>query len=282
MYNIRCDLHTHTICSVGGTSTVEDNIEAAKVKGLELIAVTDHFSSLAVNADKELGAEEVLGDTTAWQEDSIIILRGAEVDIASPEGYLFGIGLPEKPMKTGDICKPPYSGVGNTPETGDFGDPFAGQEDLFQRAGGMLDFIIASVSKKLIVFDMTKTQATDAIIKAIGDPRVLMPGHLGRFNLPIDFREIVKTAKALNKPIEINELDYKAGGDTAGRYMEIALICAEEGCHICVNSDAYSAGDIGSFNNVEAILRAIQFPEELIINRDSTGFMEYYQRAGFR
>lgn len=234
--------------------------------------------------DGKLGAEEVsigespedIGDgpkdiaSASGQQAAdgktadIMILRGAEVDIASPEGYLLGIGLPK-----------------SSAQATASDNPFLGDEELFERAGGELDFFIASISKKLLVFHMTMAQATDAIIKAMEDPRVLMLGHAGRYELPIDVGEIVRASKALNKPIEINEFDYKSGTDTAGRYMEIALKCAEESCDICVNSDAHRASDVGEVRNAEVMLSAISFPKEQIINRNSSQFLERYRLAGF-
>ena len=45
MIKIKTDTHTHTLASGHAYSTIEENLRAAKEQGLELVGITDHFSS---------------------------------------------------------------------------------------------------------------------------------------------------------------------------------------------------------------------------------------------
>src|ERR671932_2054425 len=80
------DLHTHTFFSGDGVSSPEDNIAAARKKGLHGFAVTDHNTCDAVTylLDKGLLRED------GQPVDGFLIIPGVEVTTA--EGHLLCIG----------------------------------------------------------------------------------------------------------------------------------------------------------------------------------------------
>ena len=82
----KIDLHTHTFFSGDGVSSPEDNIAAARAKGLHGFAVTDHNTCDAVTylLDKGLMREDGL------PVDDFLIVPGQEVTTA--EGHLLCIG----------------------------------------------------------------------------------------------------------------------------------------------------------------------------------------------
>ncbi len=190
MINIKCDCHTHTIYSAHAYSTIEENVRAASEKGLELLASTDHFSSMVIAADEDIRSYQYFTNQKVWQRywHGVKLLRGCEVDIVSPEGYLFGMGLP---MKKSIV-----------------GDPFDKEKDLFEITTERLDFVIGSVHGKWGLQGITKAQGTQMYINVIEDPRVLMLGHLGRAEVPFEIDELLSVCKELNKPIEINEQSF--------------------------------------------------------------------------
>src|SRR3954447_8473714 len=96
------DLHTHTFFSGDGVSSPEDNIAAARAKGLHGFAVTDHNTCDAVNylLEKGLMREDGL------PVDGFLIIPGQEVTTA--EGHLLCIGttlpnLKGKPAR--EVCE---------------------------------------------------------------------------------------------------------------------------------------------------------------------------------
>ena len=98
-------------------------------------------------------------------------------------------------------------------------------------------------------------------------------GHIGRSGLEFDIDEVVKAAKSLNKMIEINEASFGHGETVRERCLKIALACAKYGTKIAVNSDAHSSFEIGKYPNTENFLDEIDFPVELIGNRDAETFL---------
>lgn len=83
--NIKADLHTHTDASIDGRQTLSELIAAAKKRGLDAIAVTDHnhFQSLP-------------------EAEGILLIPGCE--FSTDEGHITGLFLEEtptvKPMQT--------------------------------------------------------------------------------------------------------------------------------------------------------------------------------------
>jgi DNA polymerase (family 10) len=86
--DIRGDLHAHTVAS-DGSNTIEEMAKAARAKGYEYIAITDH--SLSSRIAGGLSAKEALGHIKKIEKTSsaagIKILKGTELDIL-PDGTL--------------------------------------------------------------------------------------------------------------------------------------------------------------------------------------------------
>jgi predicted metal-dependent phosphoesterase TrpH len=96
------DLHTHTFFSGDGVSSPEDNIAAARAKGLQGFAVTDHNTCDAVTylLEKGLMREDGL------PVDDFLIVPGQEVTTA--EGHLLCIGatIPDlKGTPAREVCE---------------------------------------------------------------------------------------------------------------------------------------------------------------------------------
>ncbi len=91
------DLHTHTFFSGDGVSSPEDLITAAKAKGLNGVAVTDHNTCEAVTYMLEKGLMREDGTPV----ENFLVLPGVEVTTA--EGHLLCIGstLPDPPRLKG-------------------------------------------------------------------------------------------------------------------------------------------------------------------------------------
>ncbi|HSH40298.1 MAG TPA: PHP domain-containing protein [Chthoniobacterales bacterium] len=87
------DLHTHTFFSGDGVSSPEENIAAAREKGLHGLAVTDHNTCDAVSylLDKGLMRED------GQPVDGFLVIPGVEV--STDEGHLLCIGTTLRYMK---------------------------------------------------------------------------------------------------------------------------------------------------------------------------------------
>lgn len=265
MNKIKCDLRTHTFFSAGGLSTLQENIEAARDRDIQLLAVTDPFSALVVDEDSgdaefsesrtgdiDSGHEEALEQEDVLIRESlgVKLLYGCEADIVSPEGYLFGIGLPGKEEYPDDVIFTP-------------------------------DFIVAGVSSRWKPMEISEAKATQMYINVIRDSKVLMLGNLCKTEISCDINELLRVCKELHKPVEIDEQSFLYGDDAVRRIRSLLTKCAEENVMICADSGALSAAKVGQMPQLMAELNEIDFPNDLIMNADSDIFLRNYQKAGF-
>ena len=251
MIKIKTDTHTHTLASGHAYSTIEENLRAGKEQGLELVGITDHFSSFFVPST-DFACFGFFINKKALPEvwHGVRLLFGAEVDIIDLKGNLFGHDL--------YIPYPNKNGVKLTYEEG-----------ILNR----LDYLIASVHYKDFAANSTVVENTELYIKALEHENVKILGHIGRSGLEFDIDEVVKAAKSLNKMIEINEASFGHGETVRERCLKVALACAKYDTKIAVNSDAHSSFEIGKYPNTEHFLDEIDFPVELIGNRDAETFL---------
>lgn len=251
MIKIKTDTHTHTLASGHAYSTIEENLRAGKEQGLELVGITDHFSSFFVPST-DFACFGFFINKKALPEvwHGVRLLFGAEVDIVDLKGNLFGHDL--------YIPYPNKNGVKLTYEEGILNS---------------LDYLIASVHFKDFAANSTVVENTELYIKALEHENVKILGHIGRSGLEFDIDEVVKAAKSMNKMIEINEASFGHGEVVQDRCLKIALACAKYGTKIAVNSDAHSSFEIGKYPNTENFLDEIDFPVELIGNRDAETFL---------
>ncbi|HSE99081.1 MAG TPA: DNA polymerase/3'-5' exonuclease PolX [Blastocatellia bacterium] len=83
--DIRGDFHLHTTWS-DGQNSVREMVEAARFRGYEYIAITDHTMACSIangNTPEELLEELEEIESMAREFDDIQVLKGAEVDILS-------------------------------------------------------------------------------------------------------------------------------------------------------------------------------------------------------
>lgn len=99
---LKIDLHTHTFFSGDGVSSPEENIAAARRKGLDGFAITDHNTSDAVTYLLERGLMREDGTPV----DGLLVIPGQEV--TTDEGHLLCIGatLPDlKGRPAREVCE---------------------------------------------------------------------------------------------------------------------------------------------------------------------------------
>lgn len=256
MYQIECDTHTHTIFSRHAYSTIEENVRAAREKGITLLASTDHFSDMLFGDYDNVKNYQYFFCSNNWPRiwNDVMVLRGCEADIVDMEGNLFGHDIAVKKSVIGDIYDP--------------------ERNLLEMVCEKLDFVIASVHAKRHTQGMSVSQNTQMYIKALENPKVFFIGHIGRAGVPFDMDEVLKSAKELHKPIEINEHSFSWEGHHQMVCRDVATRCAELGVSICVNTDAHMSHEIGGTDRAKAMLEEIHFPQELIINRTKESFLQ--------
>lgn len=92
------DTHTHTIASGHAYNTMQEMIDSAKEKGLELLAITEHAPTMPGSCHEYYFSNY---QALRSHKKGIHMLYGAELNIIDYEG---NIDLPEKILKTLDLC----------------------------------------------------------------------------------------------------------------------------------------------------------------------------------
>lgn len=152
-----------------------------------------------------------------------------------------------------------------------------GTLDLDDETLGNLDWVIASFHKQTFIVS-SFAEHTEALLKAASNPYVDLLGHLDAPEYPFDIREVVKACKANGKYIEMNDSSsrIRIGGEEMCR--KIAIECMEQGVAVVMNSDAHCPWDIGRVSTVEALLRSISFPPQLVINLKAKNILDHINR----
>lgn len=261
MLTIKCDTHTHTLYSRHAYSTIEENVRAAAEQGLELLASTDHFSSMLYPQPDIRHFQYLMNQSMLPREwHGVTLLHGVEADIIDLKGHLYGYGIPiEKSI---------------------LDNPFQDRKDLDERVLQHQDFAIASIHGKRFTAGASLSQTTEMYIQALQHPKVLILGHIGRADVPFDMEELLKAAKAMNKLVEINEHSFDMQDSGVHQCREIAERCAELGVMITVSTDAHVSCDIGKYPRSLAMLEEIHFPQELLASGSREAFLTAVRNSG--
>lgn len=262
-YTLAADIHTHTLYSRHAYSTIMENAAAAQAVGLEVLGSADHFSCMT-SVEPSVRNYQFFVNQEVWPRmwGNTLLLRGAEADIVSLEGELFGQSIPAPENITGQ--------------------PYACERSLFERCTETLDYLVASVHRKDFAEGASVAQATDMYVAALDDPKVFVLGHIGRSGVEFDLDTVLTEAARRHKLVEINEHSVH-GGPGRTVYKEcrrIAERCAELGVGITTSTDAHIATDIGRFEQTEGLLEEIHFPEELVMNRSRAVLLDEMAAAG--
>jgi putative hydrolase len=230
-------------------STIEENAIHAKEKGLEAIAMTDHFGFgygfSAIPKNLDFGASlnmEALPQTI----HGVRILSGTEIDIVDFDGHLAGYDAP-LPFEKGMTYE---------------------QVVLEER-----DVAIASVHRFDHCKEGTVSQNTRLYCLVAENPKINIIGHCIRSGLPFDIDEVLQVARKVSCLIEINEHSFDSGEPVICEIRRLMLRCAEMGVNIVVSSDAHSAFYVGEFTRALGLLEEIHFPQELIANLSLERFL---------
>jgi DNA polymerase (family 10) len=232
--DIRGDLHMHTNAT-DGRDTIRQMAEAAILRGLTYIAITDHSKNLAMTnglddaralahvkrireADAELQQE---------LEGRIRILPGIEVDILAE-----------------------------------------GQLDLDDSTLAQMDIVVASVHSR---FDQPIEQMTDRILRAIENPHTRILGHptgrkvLKREAYAVHIDTVLKRAAELGVAVEHNASP--ARSDLNDLNLRLAK---QHGCKIVVDTDAHATEELDQMRYGITQLRRAWLTKADILNTQPT------------
>lgn len=253
MYTIKVDPHTHTLASGHAFSTIGENVEEARAKGLEAIGMTDHFSEIftPVHENGRVDWGPAINMAALPKVcHGVRVLAGVEIDIIDFKGNLAFMNHK---------------------------NPFGPRDGVTITAGELMlnsrEIAIASLHMFPGCKDGTLAQNTEMYLGALRNPKIDIIGHPCRPGVKFDMDELVRAAKEEHKFLEVNDhtFDTPAAKDDC---RKLAEKCAEQGTYIVVSSDAHSAYFVGEFSKAVAMLEEIHFPQELIANESLAKMME--------
>lgn len=232
--DIRGDLHMHTNAT-DGRDTIRQMAEAALLRGLTYIAITDHSKNLAMtNGLDDARAlahikriREVDAELQQELQGRIRILPGIEVDILAE-----------------------------------------GQLDLDDSTLAQMDIVVASVHSR---FDQPIEQMTDRILRAIENPHTRILGHptgrkvLKRDAYAVHIDTVLKRAAELGVAVEHNASP--ARSDLNDLNLRLAK---QHGCKIVVDTDAHATEELDQMRYGITQLRRAWLTKADILNTQPT------------
>lgn len=231
------DLHTHTVASGHGYSTVTENARAARAAGLELIAVTDHGPGVPQGAHAwHFWNLNVIPSVL----DGVRILKGCEANLSLDSEN--GLDLPDDVLGILD-----FVAVGFHPLTGfDDRDRVKNTEALLRViANPLVDMIAHPGNDNEFPLDM------DAIVSAAARHSVIVElnGH--------SFAQV------------------SARKGSAQRESEFAAAAHDAGAPIAIGSDAHYHLYVGRFDSAREVAAKIGIAEDECINRDAESVLRF-------
>jgi putative hydrolase len=121
----------------------------------------------------------------------------------------------------------------------------------------------------------TIEQNTNAVIEAIKNPKIDIISHPDDGSCPLNYELIVQAAKKYNTLLELNNNSLNPINNRKNareNNIHMLNLCKEYNVQILVSSDAHVDSDICRFDFASDVLREVNFPEELIINKSVEEF----------
>lgn len=260
---IKADLHVHTLASLHAYSSLRDITKAAQWRGLQYVAITDHFygdTGYGLMPKQESSRLKVLNGNGVCQP---LNLHDEPVDRITAEYYPYECGIISGvELNFGHICK--YPEVIKT---------------LGLRLGGFHNWFYDYDLKLSDICLIEDLQGWDRIYKAISVCPMDIIVHPERdldklfgdnMNDKKQFLEmIVQYAYTHNKILELNEASIRRNNPVSKELMLFWIkLAKEKDIKISLGSDAHIDALVGGFRNVVDVIDEVKYPEELIVNTD--------------
>lgn len=241
-YRLIADYHTHTRYS-HGKGTIEQNVMAARRRGLKRIAITDHgFNHIGMGMrleDIDRMRREI--DVLRKKYTDIEILFGVEANLISLEG---DIDIPQEYIGAFDIILMGFHKA---------------VMPLSLKDGWRL-FLKNALCRAVPFCDAQKLRYdnTMAMIRAMERYPIHTITHPGA-KIDIDTRLLAKHAAEHKVFLEINS----SHGFMTEEYVRVAM---EEGAFFVINSDAHTPEDVGNMERGLMIAQRAGVPPNRILN----------------
>ncbi len=244
------DFHTHSVYS-HGKGSVEDNVLAAREKGLKAVVISDHGVCVYPNNIHPADINNYLLDIKRCREKykDITVLSGVEANLLSNDG---DIDLPEEAEDFLDWINVGFHAI-----------------RIPDKAKSFFSFWLPNVT-----FSPNKTarmaRNTEAYIKAMQRYRVSAVAHPLR-QISLDLKALGEAAKDLGVYIEINSKSCVL------ERHDFETLC-RTGCEFVCSSDAHSPDQVGDFSALRRFDGA-GLDRKLIANWDRLPNIRHYKKG---
>lgn len=245
--NLFADYHTHTKYS-HGKGTVLENIEAAREKGLEQVAISDHGPA---NPVLGIRSAEVLLDIkkeVAYYDsryDDLKVLTGVEANIVGSDGRL---DVPRSILNRLDIV---LAGLHRLTW---FTDWQAGVTMYVENPFSKIK--LGNLSKRFA--EKARNHNTKAVVEAVCRYDIDIITHPG-LHMSIDTYELARACAKRGTALEIN-----ASHGTS--LTEFAWAAASQGVSFAISSDAHRPQDVGRLEPGLTVAEKLGLTADRIIN----------------
>jgi putative hydrolase len=155
---------------------------------------------------------------------------------------------------------------------------FAGELDIDPSLQQQLDIVLASLHEP-VISPTTRTEHTEAVIKAMASGRIDVFAHGGNPIFPIEVDEVAQAAAAYNVLVEINNSSFTTS--RPGSKKNCAALAEAVARHdgiLTFGSDAHIACNVGRFDECMAFIEQIGFPKDRIINSSCRKLLTFLQK----
>jgi putative hydrolase len=235
------DYHTHTVYS-HGKGSIEDNVLAARRRGLKAVGITDHGP-----AHLFIGIRGIAGFMRIKQEISVLrrkypdteILFGVEANIVDMDGT---IDVPATILRELDILLVGYHKLVRPRSMA-----YLGQT--------LRNFLAGWTGHAPESLRAANTAAITAAVRRYPIDAITHPG----LQIDIDTVSLARVCREQGTCLEINS----SYGEELDPFIRAAL---PEGVTFMINSDAHTPQRVGDFDKAYTLVERLGVPEERIVN----------------
>jgi putative hydrolase len=160
---------------------------------------------------------------------------------------------------------------------------FDGNVDLKEIILKRLDIVIASLHLPCIS-PGSREENTRAYINVMKNPYVNIIGHPDDSNYLVDYEPLVLAAKENKVLLELNNSSLNPNNyriNTKENDIEMLKLCKKYSVPIVVGSDAHFDSAVGNHDLAMEVLREVDFPEKLVVNKSLEELKKYVNKYKF-
>lgn len=235
------DFHTHTIYS-HGKGTIEDNVRAARERGLQAVGIADHGPAhffIGIRGVK--GFRQIQKEIEALRRKyrDIQILFGVEANIVDLDGT---IDVPTVILRELDVLLVGYHKLVKPKSAAHF-------------TAALQNFLASWAGSTSAELRAKNTAAITAAVRRYPIDAITHPG----LQIDIDTGELARVCAEYGTLLEINS----SYGEELDPYIKTAL---PSGVRFLINSDAHTPERVGDFQKAYELIQRLGIPGELVAN----------------